>query len=159
VKAALYKRAQRAGSGGSPAEPSIPTDPPMPQGNGGPGHSPSSNPAQGQPLMLISPAYAQASASSEALLNIVPIVLMFVIFYFLLIRPQQQRARQHRETVASIRRGDTVVLSSGIIGKVMKAKDGESEIDVEIAKDTVVKVIRGTIAEVRSKGDAPKDAS
>ncbi len=108
--------------------------------------------------MLISPAYAQASASSEALLNIVPIVLMFVIFYFLLIRPQQQRARQHRETVASIRRGDTVVLSSGIIGKVMKAKDGESEIDVEIAKDTVVKVIRGTIAEVRSKGDAPKDA-
>lgn len=109
--------------------------------------------------MLISPAYAQASASSEALLNIVPIVLMFVIFYFLLIRPQQQRARQHRETVASIRRGDTVVLSSGIIGKVMKAKDGESEIDVEIAKDTVVKVIRGTIAEVRSKGDAPKDAS
>jgi preprotein translocase subunit YajC len=110
--------------------------------------------------MLITPAYAQsASSSTEALVNIIPIVLMFVIFYFLLIRPQQQRAKVHRETVAGIRRGDTVVLASGIIGKVTKAKDGETEIDVEIAKETVVRVIRGTIAEVRTKGEAPKEAT
>ena len=58
-----------------------------------------------------------------------------------------------------IRRGDTVVLASGIIGKVAKAKDGEAEIDVEIAKETVVKVLRGTISEVRNKNEAPKDAA
>jgi preprotein translocase subunit YajC len=110
--------------------------------------------------MFTTPAFAQASGSgADALVNIVPIVLMFVIFYFLLIRPQQQRAAKHREMVTNIRRGDTVVLSSGIIGKVTKAKDGESEIEVEIARDTPVKVIRGTIAEVRGRSETAKEAT
>jgi preprotein translocase subunit YajC len=60
--------------------------------------------------------------------------------------------------VAGIKRGDVVVLASGIIGKVSKARDGDTEVDVEIAKDTVVKVLRGTISTVRNKGDAPKEA-
>lgn len=104
--------------------------------------------------MFISPAYAQTGASgSDMFLQLAPLLAMFVIFYFLLIRPQQARAKAHREMVAGIRRGDTVILASGIIGKVTKAKDGEAEIDVEIAKDTVVKVVRGTISEVRGKGE------
>lgn len=106
--------------------------------------------------MFISPAYAQAAGAGGAdmFIQLVPLLAMFVIFYFLMIRPQQARAKAHREMVASIRRGDTVILSSGIIGKVAKAKDGDAEIDVEIAKETVVKVLRGTITEVRGKGEA-----
>jgi preprotein translocase subunit YajC len=104
--------------------------------------------------MFISPAYAQgAPAATDMLIQIVPLLAMFVIFYVLLIRPQQARAKQHKEMVASIKRGDNVILSSGIIGKVAKARDGEDEIDVEIAKDTVVKVLRSTISTVRGKPD------
>lgn len=105
--------------------------------------------------MFISPAYAQATGAGGAdmLIQIVPLLAMFVIFYFLMIRPQQARAKAHRDMVSAIRRGDTVVLASGIIGKVAKAKDGEPEIDVEIAKETVVKVLRGTISEVRGRNE------
>ena len=74
--------------------------------------------------MLISPAYAQgASGGSDFLIQLVPILLMFVIFYLLLLRPQQQKAKQHREMVANLRRGDTVVTSGGIVGKVTKVRD------------------------------------
>ena len=73
------------------------------------------------------------------MLQLVPILLMFVIFYFLLFRPQQQRAKQHREMVSNIRRGDTVVTSGGIIGKVTKVRD-DNEIEVEIADQTRVRV-------------------
>ena len=84
--------------------------------------------------MLISPAYAQtAGGGSDFMLQLVPILLMFVIFYFLLFRPQQQRAKQHREMVANIRRGDVVVTSGGIIGKVTKVKDETGEIEVEVS--------------------------
>ena len=73
--------------------------------------------------MLISPAYAQgAGGGSDFLIQLVPILLMFVIFYLLLLRPQQQRVKAHREMVANIRRGDTVVTSGGIIGKVTKVQ-------------------------------------
>jgi preprotein translocase subunit YajC len=109
--------------------------------------------------MFISPAYAQAApAGADPLGMLVPVLAMLVIFYFLLFRPQQQRAKQHKDMVAGIRRGDTVILSSGIVGKVAKSKDGDAEIDVEIAKDTIVKVIRGTIADVRGK-DTPREAA
>lgn len=72
--------------------------------------------------MFITPAYAQGApgGGSDFMLQLIPILLMFVIFYFLLIRPQQQRAKQHREMVNNIRRGDTVVTSGGIIGKVTR---------------------------------------
>ena len=87
-----------------------------------------------------------------------PILLMFVIFYMLLLRPQQQRAKAHKEMVANIRRGDTVVTSGGIIGKVTKVKD-DGEIEVEIADNTRVRVIKGTVAEVRVKGEPVKESA
>jgi preprotein translocase subunit YajC len=109
--------------------------------------------------MLISPAYAQApGGGGDFMFQLMPIVLMFVIFYFLLLRPQQQRAKQHREMVANIRRGDTVVTSGGIIGKVTKVKD-DGEIEVEIAENTRVRVIKSTVADVRVKGEPAKEAA
>jgi preprotein translocase subunit YajC len=109
--------------------------------------------------MLISPAYAQVpSGSSDFLIQLMPILLMFVIFYLLLLRPQQQRVKAHREMVANIRRGDTVVTSGGIIGKVTKVKE-DGEIEVEIAANTRVQVIRSTVAEVRVKGEPVKESA
>jgi preprotein translocase subunit YajC len=107
--------------------------------------------------MLISPAFAQsAGGGSDFILQLVPILLMFVIFYLLLLRPQQQRAKAHREMVANLRRGDTVVTSGGIIGKVTKVRD-DSEIEVEIAENTRVRVLRATVTEVRVKGEPAKE--
>jgi preprotein translocase subunit YajC len=110
--------------------------------------------------MYISPAYAQGApgGGSDFLVQLIPILLMFVIFYFLLFRPQQQRAKQHREMVSNIRRGDTVVTSGGIIGKVTKVRD-ENEIEVEIAENTRIRVIKSTVAEVRARGEPVKEAS
>ena len=109
--------------------------------------------------MLISPAYAQATGGgNDFLIQLMPILLMFVIFYLLLLRPQQQRVKAHREMVANIRRGDTVVTAGGIIGKVTKVKD-DGEIEVEIADNTRVRVIRSTVAEVRVKGEPVKETA
>jgi preprotein translocase subunit YajC len=110
--------------------------------------------------MFISPAYAQSAAGggSDLLVQLVPILLMFVIFYLLLLRPQQQRVKQHREMVSNLRRGDTVVTSGGIIGKVTKVKD-DNEIEVEIAENTRVRVIKGTVSEVRVKGEPVKESA
>src|SRR5262245_61174921 len=109
--------------------------------------------------MLISPAYAQAaSGGSDFLIQLMPILLMFVIFYFLLLRPQQQRVKQHREMVANIRRGDTVVTGGGIVGKVTKVRD-DNEIEVEIAENTRVRVLKGTVTEVRVKGEPVKESA
>ena len=125
--------------------------------------------------MLISPAYAQGTGGSgDFLIQLVPILLMFVIFYLLLLRPQQQklmasgpaqisssqqqRVKQHREMVANLRRGDTVVTSGGIIGKVTKVRD-DNEIEVEIADNTRVRVVKGTVSEVRAKGEPVKESA
>ena len=110
--------------------------------------------------MFISPAFAQGApgGGSDIFVQLIPILLMFVIFYFLLFRPQQQRAKQHREMVSNIRRGDTVITSGGIIGKVTKVKD-ENEIEVEIAENTRIRVIKSTVAEVRARGEPVKEAS
>lgn len=110
--------------------------------------------------MFITPAYAQAASggSTDILVQMMPIVLMFIIFYFLLFRPQQQRAKQHREMLSNVRRGDTVVTSGGIVGKITKVID-EREIEVEIASDTRVRVVRSMISEVRVKGETVKDAA
>jgi len=106
--------------------------------------------------MLISPAYAQMPGGSDFFVQLVPILLMFVIFYLLLLRPQQQRVKAHREMVANIRRGDTVVTAGGIVGKVTKVRD-EIEIEVEIAENTRVRVVKGTVTEVRAKGEPVKE--
>jgi preprotein translocase subunit YajC len=116
-----------------------------------------SQPKEG--LMLISPAYAQSvPGGSDFLIQLMPILLMFVIFYLLLLRPQQQRVKAHREMVANLRRGDTVVTSGGIVGKVTKVKD-DGEIEVEIAPNTRVLIVKGTVAEVRVKGEPVKESA
>ena len=103
---------------------------------------------------MIDAVYAQAAPSAFDALNslIVPTVLIIGIMYFLMIRPQQQRLKQHRDMVAAIRRGDTVVTSGGIIGKVTKVD--EQELQVEIADGVKIKVVRSTVSEVRVKGEA-----
>jgi preprotein translocase subunit YajC len=103
--------------------------------------------------MLISTAYAQSAggvASSDMLIQLAPLVLIFIVFYFLLIRPQQRKLKEHRDMVEAVRRGDTVVTSGGIIGKVAKVDD--AELTVEIADGVRVRVVRSTISDVRGKG-------
>ena len=100
--------------------------------------------------MLITPAYAQAaSGNADFLLQILPFLLIFVIMYFLIIRPQQRRVKEHREMVGALRRGDTVVTGGGLVGKVTRVD--EAELQVEISQGVKVKVIRSTVSEVRSK--------
>ena len=103
--------------------------------------------------MVISPAHAQAAGGGEAgfLVQLLPFILIFVVFYFLLIRPQQKRAKDHRALVASLKRGDFVTTSGGLRGKVVKAVEQSETVDVEIAKDTVVEVVRAMVADVRDK--------
>jgi preprotein translocase subunit YajC len=77
--------------------------------------------------------------------------VMVVLMYFLLLRPQQQRQRQHRDMIGGIKRGDTVVLSSGVIGKVVRVED--AELGVEIAQNVSIKVIKSMVSEVRARGE------
>ena len=88
---------------------------------------------------------------NEQILQFAPLLLIFVIFYFLLIRPQQQRVKTHQQMVDSVRRGDTVVTAGGIVGKVAKVKD-DGELMVEIADNVQVRVLKSTLTEVRAKG-------
>ncbi len=78
-----------------------------------------------------------------------PFVAIFVMFYFLLIRPQQKKAKEHAALIAAVKRGDTVVLSSGVIGKVTRVED--AEVNVEIAPSVNIRVVKGMIAEVRNR--------
>ncbi|MCK5909672.1 MAG: preprotein translocase subunit YajC [Caulobacter sp.] len=85
------------------------------------------------------------------ILQLAPILLMVVLFYFMLIRPQQKRAKEHQNMLANLKRGDTVVLSSGVLGKIVRVED--KEVGVEIAQGVTVKVVKGMITEVRAKGE------
>jgi preprotein translocase subunit YajC len=85
------------------------------------------------------------------LIQIAPIILMVVLFYFMLIRPQQQRAKQHAAAIAAVKRGDNVVLSNGMLGKIVRVE--ETEVGVEIAQGVTVKVVKSMIAEIRAKGE------
>jgi preprotein translocase subunit YajC len=109
--------------------------------------------------MFVSPAYAQAAGGGAPggfdLLSLLPLVLIFVVFYFLLIRPQQKKMKQHREMIAAVRRGDRVLTAGGIIGTVTKVQ-GDSELQVEIAEGVRVKVARATISEVLAKTEPAK---
>ena len=108
--------------------------------------------------MLISPAYAQSAGGGSGLEAMLPLVLIFIVFYFLLIRPQQKKMKDHKEMLGNIRRGDTVVTGGGITGKVTKV-DNELEVTVEIAKDVKVKVQRSLISGVQVKGDPIKGSA
>ena len=88
--------------------------------------------------------------------SLMPILLLIVIFWLLIFRPQQKRMKQQKEMLSAIRRGDTVVTSGGIIGKVTKAIDGE-DLEVEIAPNTRVKIVRGMVSDVRSKAEPVND--
>ena len=90
--------------------------------------------------------------------TLVPLLMLFGIFYFLLIRPQQQRLKAHQQMVDSVRRGDTVVTSGGLIGRVAKVKD-DGEVMVEIADNVQVRVLKSTLTEVRTKGGEAKEGS
>ena len=108
--------------------------------------------------MLISPAYAQGvgGGGGFSLVGLLPLVLIFVVFYFLLIRPQQRKARSHRDMVGAVRRGDSVVTGGGIIGKVTKVID-DDRLQVEIADGVRVVVAKGTISDVVSRGQPVKE--
>ncbi|MEQ8368577.1 MAG: preprotein translocase subunit YajC [Roseicyclus sp.] len=86
----------------------------------------------------------------DAFAQFVPLILIFVIMYFLLIRPQQKKVKDHQAMVAALRRGDEVVTAGGLVGKITKVKD-DSEVEVELAQGVKVRVLRPTIAQVRSK--------
>ncbi len=108
--------------------------------------------------MLISPAYAQGAAGGPGDFlssGVVPLVLIFVVFYFLLIRPQQKKAKQHREMLSALRRGDTIVTTGGMIGKVTKVVS-ETELQVEIAEGVRVRVARGMVSDVLSRTEPAK---
>lgn len=91
-----------------------------------------------------------AGGGSNIFIQLAPLILLFVLFYFMLIRPQQKRAKAHQAMVAGVKRGDSVVLSSGMLGKVVRVED--AEVGVEIAQGVTVKVIKTMITEVRAKG-------
>jgi preprotein translocase subunit YajC len=110
--------------------------------------------------MFTTPAYAQSAAPAMDPLSgmLIPMLLMLVIFYFFLIRPQAQRQKEHRARVNAVRRGDTVITSGGMVGKVLKSSDTSDEIEVELADNLKVRVLKGTLMDVRTKGEPVKDA-
>jgi preprotein translocase subunit YajC len=105
------------------------------------------------PTLFVLAALAPAAGGSfqDQLIAFAPLILMVVAGYFLLIRPQQQRMRQHQAQVAAIKRGDTVVLNSGVIGKVVRVE--EAEVGLEIAQNVTIKVVKSMIGEVRARGE------
>jgi preprotein translocase subunit YajC len=111
--------------------------------------------------MFISSAYAQApggDTTTSIIMQMLPLILIFVVFYFLLIRPQQQARKRHMEMIANLKRGDVVVTSGGLIGKVKSVAD--DEVRVELGPNVEVRAVRSTIAEVRSKSEpAPANDS
>jgi len=110
--------------------------------------------------MFVTPAYAQAGAApggADMIIQFLPFILIFVIMYFLIIRPQRLKAKRHQEMIANLRRGDTVVTSGGLIGKVAKVAD-DGEIQIDLAENVRVRVVRGMISEVRSKSEPVKEA-
>jgi preprotein translocase subunit YajC len=111
--------------------------------------------------MFVTPAFAQdggAAAPGFDLVSLLPLILIFVVFYFLLIRPQQKRMKQHKQMVEALRRGDRVVTAGGLIGTVTKVIN-ERELQVEIAEGVRTRVVRQTISEVLSKTEPAQAAS
>ena len=103
--------------------------------------------------MFASPAFAQATGSGgfgSTFGSLVPLLLIFLIMYFIIIRPQQKKAKEHKLMVEALKRGDQVLTQGGIIGKVSKIKD-DNEIEVEISANTKVRIVRSTVVNVINK--------
>ena len=108
--------------------------------------------------MFASPAYAQASgAASDGgagfFLQIFPLILIFIIFYFLLIRPQQRRMKQHQAMISAVKPRDTVVTNGGLVGKVTKVD--ENEVEVEVAQGVRVRIVKSMLSDIRPHGSKP----
>lgn len=110
--------------------------------------------------MFASPAYAQAAggAPGGGIMGLIPFILIFAIMYFLMIRPQQQKIKEHKRMVEALRRGDQIVTQGGVIGKVTKVREDDGELEVEIASDVKVRIIRSTVAQVLNKTE-PAEAA
>lgn len=112
--------------------------------------------------MFSTPAFAQgifgggAGGEGGMLMSLLPFALIFVIMYFLILRPQQKRAKQHQALIKAVRRGDTVITNGGLIGKVTKVID-DDQIEVEIADGVRIRHVRSMITDVRAKGEPVKD--
>lgn len=105
--------------------------------------------------MFVSPAYAQAAGTAPAsggamIMQIAPLLLIFVVFYFLLIRPQQKRMKDHRAMIDAVKKGDNVVTGGGLIGKVTRVD--ENEVEVEVASGVKVRAVKSTLTDVRPAG-------
>ncbi len=110
--------------------------------------------------MFVTPAYAQAApgmgGGGDLLLTLMPFIAIFAIMYFLIIRPQRQKMKAHDEMVKALRRGDTIVTSGGLIGKIARVVD-DNEIQVDLAENVRIRLLRTSILEVRTKGEPAKD--
>ena len=108
--------------------------------------------------MFATPAYAQAAGAAQggstagAIVSLAPLILIFVVFYFLMIRPQQKRMKALQDAVTAVKKGDTVVTAGGLIGKVTKVD--ETEVEIELGTNVKVRAIKATLAEVRPLGGA-----
>jgi preprotein translocase subunit YajC len=107
--------------------------------------------------MFASPAYASAGAApsgtASAFIQFAPLLLIFLVFWFLVFRPQQKRMKQHRDMIAAVKKNDTAVTSGGLVGKVTKVD--ETEIELEIASGVRVRVVKGMLSDVRPFGTKP----
>ena len=112
--------------------------------------------------MFITPAFAQGTSSAfgdgSLVTSLLPFVLIFVIMYFLILRPQQKRVKTHQEMVKNVRRGDTVITNGGLVGRVTKVID-DTEIEIELSDEVRVRQMRSMIADVRAKGEPVKEGA
>jgi len=109
--------------------------------------------------MFISPAYAQSpfgEGSTDMITSLLPFILIFVIMYFLILRPQQKRVKSHAEMVKNVRKVDTVITSGGLIGRVTKVVD-DDQVEIEVADGVRVRQMRSMVSDVRAKGEPVKD--
>ncbi len=108
--------------------------------------------------MFTTPAFAQAagSGSSDFFIQFMPFILILVILYFLIIRPQQRRVKEHKALVDGLRRGDTVVTTGGLVGKIVKVFDDKPEVNIEFAPDVRITVLKQYVSDVRAKGEPAK---
>lgn len=104
--------------------------------------------------MFITPAYAQSAGGGggDLLISIIPFILIFVIMWLFILRPQRQKMKAHEEMVNNVRRGDTIVTNGGIVGKVTKVHDEPAEVEIDMLEGKA-RVVRAMIADVRSKGE------
>jgi preprotein translocase subunit YajC len=124
-----------------------------------PGQDPTNPPPEAF-SMFVTPAFAQAPSlfggGDNMLVSLLPFILIFVIMYFLILRPQQKRQKQHQEMIKNVRRGDSVITNGGLIGKVTKVVD-DDQLEIEVADGVRVRQSKSMLADVRAKGEPVKE--